>query len=187
MTYLRNVITSAPSLHFDIEISPDPDDATHWIPLAMSIGGAYVGRTPLDKDELVSAALEGICEAVKKPVESNRKALVRDSVHNAISRAIQEAELVRTPRMEKWRKGIGPLAIEELTEDPITPPDTAWELLDDILALCSDRERAIVELRVQGHSDANIAEMIGLSRTTVFVIRKGIYERLGKTVRGNAA
>ena len=57
-----------------------------------------------------------------------------------------------------------------------TGPDS--NLLDRILACCETYEdRAIVSLRIEGYTDAEIGEELGLSRQTVNRRREAIEER----------
>jgi RNA polymerase sigma factor (sigma-70 family) len=59
--------------------------------------------------------------------------------------------------------------------------DGQSDLLDSILACCeSEQEQTIVRLRVQGYTDADIGEQLGLSRATVGRRRKEIEQRMKK-------
>lgn len=52
------------------------------------------------------------------------------------------------------------------------------DLLDAILDCCeSDEERAIVDLRIKGYKDDEIASQLEISKTTIFMLRRQLYQR----------
>lgn len=53
------------------------------------------------------------------------------------------------------------------------------ELLDLIQGCCeSDEERAIVDLRIKGYVDSEIARQLDIPKTTVFMLRRELYQRV---------
>jgi len=162
--------------------SDNPNDAQHWCKFAILIASQYAGRTALDTDELVSAAMEGVVVALKKEATSDRRAQVRLEIHKAISTAIEYSEPVRVPHTSDDR--ITGDAQQFVPRSRMEMPDIAsaeaecMELLEEILACCSSElERDIVIERARGLSDSEIATMHGYSRKTIWIIRKEIEAR----------
>lgn len=158
----------------------DPSDPRHWCRFAILIASQYVGRTALESDELVSAAMEGVAVAFKKEANSDRRAQVRLEVHKAISMAIEYSDMVRIPHS----------SADNLSEDEqrfvphnrVQMPDVCApaeaECMEEILACCSSElERDIVIERARGMSDSEIATLHGFSRQTIWILRKEIEDR----------
>ena len=58
-------------------------------------------------------------------------------------------------------------------------PSQEAELLDLIRAQCeSDEERAIVDLRIKGYVDSEIAKALDIPLTTTFMLRRELYQRV---------
>lgn len=52
------------------------------------------------------------------------------------------------------------------------------DLLEAILGCCeTDEERAIVDLRIKGYVDEEIASQLEISKTTIFMLRRELYQR----------
>lgn len=160
----------------------DSNDARHWCKFAILIASQYTGRTSLDTDELVSAAMEGVAVALKKEANTDRRAQVRLEIHKAISTAIEYAEPIRVPHSSDDR--LGEHEQQFVPRSRVEMPDVAgqevrcMELVEEILACCSsDLERDIVIERARGMSDSDIAKLHGYSRQTIWILRKEIEAR----------
>ena len=58
-------------------------------------------------------------------------------------------------------------------------PRQEAELLEMIVGLCeSDEERAIVDLRIKGYVDAEIARQLDIPLTTTYMLRRELYARV---------
>ena len=68
--------------------------------------------------------------------------------------------------------------LSELGHDP--RPET--ELLNLIVSQCeTDEERAIVDLRMKGYKDDEIARQLDIPKTTIFMLRRELYQRCLET------
>ena len=154
----------------------DPKQSTYWIKFAILVAGQYVGRCALDNEELVSAAMEGVCEAMPKlDLDRNPRAFVRERVHKAISMAIEYADTIRVPHTSEARdEDFVPIARVDMP-DISSPEGEVMELLEEILACCSnDVEREIILGRARSLSDRDLGRMHGFSHQTIWVMRKEI-------------
>jgi DNA-binding NarL/FixJ family response regulator len=146
-------------------------------------------------DILVSAALEGITDAVHHVssgeglTHDNLTGYVTDYIHRYVSRALEDQHTVRVPRttMQDARaqgrtlicpSRVGfddPALARRLAQHDELYDFEIKELVDKVVQ--SDMERKILELRQSGHSDAEIATELSLSKTSVFLIRKQVERR----------
>lgn len=162
--------------------------------MTLSIVGRYMAclDNQSKSDELVSAAVEGLVSAVNNIRENglphdNLTGYLVENVHTYISTAIEKFPTVRIPGRTKRRhkgKFVTPTTAE-LTDKVIdqhfdrkisqSSQIEADEMVEQIVQ--SPRERQVIELRIEGYKDAEIAKLIGLGTTTVFVIRTQLQER----------
>lgn len=164
--------------------------------LAMQIVGRYLSVLRSDKwaDDLVSAAMEGIGDALVKIVagemtHTNLTGYITSYVHRYISRALECRPIVRVPRITNFDRkaaGLEPLRMDRVgfshpsiigcvSKDLGQFDVEIREIIEKVVE--NDQERQILELRQAGKTDAEIADQLDLSKTTVFVIRKGIETR----------
>lgn len=164
--------------------------------LAMQIVGRYLHRLKSDRlsDLLVSAALEGIIDAVHRVSagsmeHDNLSGYVTDYIHRYVSRALEDVPTVRVPRTTQQSARYRGETVRRPSRVGFDDPDllrrTAKhddindfeikEIIDKIIQ--SDLERRILELRQEGQTDAEIATALSLSKTSVFLIRKQVERR----------
>lgn len=164
----------------------DPKQSTYWIKFAILVAGQYVGRCTLDNEELVSAAMEGVCEAMPKlDLDRNPLAFVREKVHKAISMAIEYASMIRVPHTSEDRDEtlVRPAQVE--MSDVASPEGEIMELLEEILACCSSElEREIILGRARGLSDRELGKLHYFSHQTIWVMRKEVEERYVERTMG---
>lgn len=182
-----------------LEIRAGNVAAAHYVILShvrmmLSIVGRYMAclDNQSKSDDLVSAAVEGLCHAVGKIKEDglphdNLTGYLVETMHTYISTAIERFPTVRVPGRSKRRhqKFLPTPVTSELTDAVIeqhfdrrinsSSQMEADEMVEKIVQ--SPRERAIIEYRIEGYKDAEIAKLIGLGTTTVFVIRNTLQER----------
>jgi len=73
----------------------------------------------------------------------------------------------------------GPASIDDvLKRDGTRDPRSIVDLTDELMGCCeSPAEREIVKHRQEGRSDAEIANILGIPKTTTYMMRRGIYAR----------
>lgn len=149
--------------------------------------GAFVKANPKYqylRDDLVSAGYVGLVEAVNDIVKGECSGspggFVNLSVTDAICRCIDEDSLIQIPyRSRKRLKDIPTVTRSLPTSIPCVDTSTAEELTEEILAVCeTPADRQIVLMRKQGHNDREIAQTLGLSSHTIYILRRDIYARL---------
>lgn len=150
------------------------------------------------RDDLVSAGLVGLCEAVdmmqkkgrvKKP---NPTGYIYTAIDNHLAKVADEESTIVVPHeTQKLARQQG---------KPITPPRAVGlkatescfsrlstvdiaaghELEDEIRACCRDEiDVKIVEMKSAGHTDSEIAKAVGMSsHSTITKRRKKLFERL---------
>lgn len=167
--------------------------------LAMQIVGRYLavlGRNDKWADELVSAAMEGLVDAVEKVVagqmeHDNLTGYIVAYIHRYISQVLERRPIVRVPRQTNFDRkaaGLEPLRMQRVGLTDVPTEDIGHldieikELLEK--AVQNDQDRQVLELRQAGKTDTEIADELDLSRTTVFVIRKGIETRFMELYNG---
>ena len=156
------------------------------ITLAIHIVGRYINVLGTDKDAdfMFSSALEGICTAVhriKKGVmkHENVTGYITDCIHSAISDELDRLHFIRIPeRTRNLHKHKIPdferhnlQEYEVYTYDALEVEETKEKLIE------SDRDREILNYRLAGHSDPEIATMLGVSRQTVNLYRREMQKR----------
>ena len=169
---------------------------THLV-LALNIVGRYITAlgSSSQSDELVSSAVDGLCCAVQKIAKremnhNNLTGYVTEYMHRYISESIEHSPMVRVPartKRDRRQKGLesSQPATRQLTEaviekqfDKKLKQTTDLELKEIVDRLVqSDLERSIIELRVEGRSDLEVANQLGMSNTTVYMIRRELQNR----------
>jgi len=163
--------------------------------LALSIAGRYLSLidNKSRSDDLVSAAVEGLCHGVNKIKNEglphdNLTGYLTECIHRYVSEFLESTPVVvmsgRTKRHYK-QKGIKskiPIT-QELTEAIIEKQFDALPLssieLDEILdkVVQSPTERSVIELRMEGRKDEEIGLLLGLSKSSVLLIRRELESR----------
>jgi hypothetical protein len=146
-------------------------------------------------DELLSAALEGLCHGVNKIKEeglphNNLTGYLIETMHRFISDHLEKFPMVRIPgRTKRYRRQIGKELRQpetrELTESIVESHfcDTRKKVsaleIEEILGkiIQSPTEKSIIDLRMLGYKDAEIAFQLGLSKTSIFLMRRELERR----------
>lgn len=161
-----------------------------FIPLLGQIVGRYCAKlgTLRYTDELMSSGLEGITYAIER-VENghlnhdNLGGYVVSFIHQYLSTCTERLPLVRVPggtvRAYKKRKIDIPDRFTRRRLKDVEYENPDHELSDLIDCVCvSNREKTILKMRQEGFTDSEIAEHIGVHRTTVSLTRREIGKRL---------
>lgn len=163
--------------------------------LALGIVGRYmmVIENQTKSDDLVSAAVEGLCEGVNKIrheglPHTNLSGFLAEYIHRFISDYLDKFSTVRVPGRTRRRLGTefhAPATIElnsslidknlEIRLHDLEEIEVR-ELIDKISE--NDLDRKIIALRMEGHKDDAIGLQLGVSKTTVYLIRRDIEKRL---------
>jgi RNA polymerase sigma factor (sigma-70 family) len=147
------------------------------------------------RDDMMSAGFVGLCEAVDR---MRKVGLVKNPrptgcISHAIDRAINhlvdrantivvpdrvqrraraEGEPIRPPRI------VSEKALFDVHDSAYQNQDALKEVYEEALACCNNkREKRIVSMRAAGHTDAEIAPIVNLSRRRVSVLREAIFKR----------
>lgn len=173
--------------------------------LALQIVGRYLAVLRSDSlaDDLVGAALEGLVDAVHRVStgeamkdHDNLRGFVTSTIHRYVSEHLERHRAVHVPgRTVRHRRqhgqdstGPGQIALDDprvLRFRAEHPRELEVEIKDLLEAVIqSEDERTILRLRQEGLGDADIAEQMGLSKTTVFVIRQGLEKRFLEQLYG---
>lgn len=160
--------------------------------LALNIVGRYltVLGDASRSDDLVGAATEGLCYGVNKIKDeglshTNLTGYLTEIMHRFISEAIARAPVVHVPPGTKRPKDAKKPATQELTDTVIEAQfdrkiNTAStielkEIMDKIIH--SDLERTIVDLRIAGYTDLDIANQTDMCNTSIYMIRRELGKR----------
>jgi RNA polymerase sigma factor (sigma-70 family) len=172
--------------------------------LAMSIVAKYAHRYPYLTDDMVGAAMMGICQAVEwaptRLYDNNITPYIYQTCERFIRDLIEKRNVVNMPRemYQKLREedAFVPLVqminaikddednyfdeydlITEQSARIIDENPILFEELIESLAL-SSRDKMIVNLLVEEYSQTEIAKLIGVSDEMIRLIRKQIGEKL---------
>jgi RNA polymerase sigma factor (sigma-70 family) len=173
------------------------------IKLAMAIVGRYYGRTRNSADDLVGAALYGLCQAVewapKRLHDHNITPYIVSTIHRHISDHIEQNHLVRIPR-ETYKNlretgSVVPLPIDKNRDldifiddeeyeyvDRVTPvhkDDTPQIIIDEIRSslMLTDFEDKMLDLKLKGFTYREIADRLGSSFQWIDNLFIGLRER----------
>lgn len=159
------------------------------IRLAISIVDRYIVNFScryLD-DELDDAAIEGVVVAVNRIEQGHMKhdnatGYIVKFIHNYVSNCLRKSRVVPAPRGHLYKKGV-PIREETVTSDS----ETLSEIRDLInCSIRNKKERRVVDLKIAGHTDKEVAKIMDISQVTVFRIRQTLetrFERLNRDGR----
>ncbi len=162
---------------------------------------AYLRQSPqyaFLRDDLISAGLVGLCEAVDamqkrgRVKSANPTGYIYTAIDNHLTETVDEESTIVVPHRTQKRareednpivcpRAVGAKATESCFSRLSTADVSAGhELKDEIMACCRDDvDVKIVEMRIAGHTDSEIAEAVGLSgHQTISRRRKKIFARL---------
>lgn len=144
------------------------------------------------EDDMRSEGFLAVTKAVNKiaegdlPETNNPTGYVSVAIHNRISNHVMDEATIRVPRSvaPDQRASVSARVFEGLESDMAATMDHE-ELVDtkDILdSLCqTEYDSAIMDLRTRGYTDAEVATQLGLPPTTVYMLRRELYERFQQT------
>ncbi len=153
------------------------------IRLAFSIVSRYTDSFPYLVDDLKSAAMMGIIIAVNKIAKNSMAAhdnvtgYIVVNVNYAIRREIQNNLAIQSPR-DKEVLRVTNSTLYNVGTRHSQLSSQLYEIWDSVDSLTEDQlEKQILELRSEGHTDNEVAEFLGLSRSSVTRIRKNLFEK----------
>jgi RNA polymerase sigma factor (sigma-70 family) len=144
------------------------------------------------RDDMVSEGKLAVVKAVNKiaegykPETDNPTGYVSVAIHNGISNFAMDEATIRVPRgvAPDQRASVSVRVFEGLETD-MAATMAHEELVDtkDVLdSLCqTEYDRAIMDLRERGYTDAEVAAQLEIPPTTVYMLRRELYERFQQT------
>lgn len=159
---------------------------------------SYLARFPSCshlREDLVSQGYVGLVTAVNNMVgqtvpEPNPLGFMSMHIQFALGELMDMEATIRVPRrtyLENKAKGKiigrpvkeGSASVDDvLKRDGERDPRAIVDLMDELMGCCeSPVEREIVMHRRDGRSDAEIADILGIPKTTTYMMRRGIYAR----------
>lgn len=147
------------------------------------------------KDDLISAGHLGLTEAVNKMVasdvtEPNPTGFISVYIQSAIGELMDREAGLRVPgrtyRRKKKKGTAMEVPVKEASidadhvfqQEALQDPRAVVDLLDEIMGCCeTPQEREIVRLRIEGRKDDEVADILGLPKTTAYMLRRGIFAR----------
>lgn len=171
--------------------------------LAIYIAGQYVKASHNRglSDELVSAALLGLTEGCNRILKGDYNLLnhvtpfLAMCAHSECSKVVGCQDLIPVPVKSNWRAG-GTLnvRIEALSDTGkrvsdnmganCRPVDTNIEMIDMIMSCAkTEFEEKLLKHRIEGRSDKQIAELLGVSRSYVQDVRSLLERRYNEKAR----
>ena len=147
-----------------------------YMRLALSIAARY-SFFGARFDEVSSAALLGVCEAVKrieeeKVVFDNITGYVIHYIHQYCSDAVRRDSLVPMPRGKKRAQ------TQTYTDTFTVQDNNVCELLDVLDSIIkTPEEQQVVDCRAQGMTDQQTADQMSVDRSKVTRIRLQLYKR----------
>jgi hypothetical protein len=171
--------------------------------LALSIVGRYIAVMKSDRlaDEMVSAAMEAVATGLAKIMagemeHDNLTGYLTAKIHSYVSDVIERQPTVSIPRRTVRHQIANDKEARKLSRVDFNSPavlravtrreETDFEI-NEILdrAIQNDLDRQVIDLRRDGWTDEKIAEFLELSKTSVFVIRKGVETRFWELFYGS--
>lgn len=147
------------------------------------------------RDDLKSAGYVAVVEAVRSMVGAyvenpNATGFISQKIYFALGQLIDSEQGIRVPGQTYRKKKAagkeirvplrdGTLEVEHtLQKEGTADPRSMVDLRDELDGCCeSDVDRDIIRLREEGLSDADIAERLGIPKTTTYMLRRAIYAR----------
>jgi len=162
--------------------------------LAMQIVSRYhakIGIVDLCEDllgEAFLALVHGCRAAQTRLVDNNITPYLISKVHSAISNYLANAKTISIPRTtyNKYNGMLKPPKVEPL-QDKASNQDIVSEVIGEELSLrcCTNpMQRDILQRRLSGESDMDIARVAGVSRSTITRLRQQIGENLTALRKG---
>jgi DNA-directed RNA polymerase specialized sigma subunit len=148
--------------------------------IARRIAGWYILKARHLADDLNSAAMEGVVTAVDR---INRGLVSHDNyygyicyfIHQFLGKEIRLNDTITPPQRRAHKKCVS-------LDFPVATIDSSiaiWDTMEQLeVAIDNDSTlRAIVDLRIIGHTDEEIATVVGISLSGVWRFRKQLEEQ----------
>lgn len=147
------------------------------------------------REDLLSQGYVGLVTGVRKMVgqsvpEPNPTGFISLYIHHALGEVFDLEATIRVPQRTWLRKRQEGATITVPTKeysitsfntfnrDGERDPRAIVDLTDEVYGCCENSiEKEIVRLRIEGHKDDEIATILGLPKTTTYMMRRGIYAR----------
>jgi DNA-directed RNA polymerase specialized sigma24 family protein len=147
------------------------------------------------KDDLLSQGYVGLVTAVNNMVggqveEPNPTGFMSMWIHREIGELLDYESAIRVPKRSYLRKKKADAEFEvptkeasidadyTLDKDGDRDPRSMVDFFDEIIGCCETQiEEQIVKHRVEGRTDAEIAVILGLPKTTTYMMRRDVYDR----------
>ena len=146
------------------------------MPTAASIGAWYAKTHGRTADDMVSAAYLGLCKAAANPPAHNNfigHAIV--TIHGACKQAIEDENIVE----RRARRKIGTRYKVAIQETEIERDPAHNMIAEELMARFDKRERIVVEMRMEGFTQTEIATTLSVSQPMIYKILASIKEKLG--------
>jgi hypothetical protein len=150
-------------------------------------------------DDLMSEGIIGLVQAVNKMANpdaddgvagANPTGLISIYIYHRLGELIDKEVTMRIPARTRRRKSAAgkellvPTKESSLTSrytfeiEGLTDPRSMIEMMDELYGCCETAiERRLIELRIEGRKDDEIAMTLGLPKTTAYMMRRSIYAR----------
>lgn len=167
------------------------------IALGCQIVGTYLealrGRQHLDllTSEMAFAVTTAVNDFPTRCEHDNITGYIVECIHSKISKSLEDLPAVRVPgatqrkRKERGKDYLPAIGLVDannsIIQKGIYKEDTNLQQpeVDELMLKISinEQEREVLRLRLEGLSDMDVGTQLGLHRTTVHAIRKGIQSR----------
>lgn len=156
---------------------------------------AYLVRFPQNshlRDDLISQGFAGLTEAVNNMVgrevqDPNPTGFISQHIQHALGELMDTEATIRIPirtyirhkdTMEPAAKEHSLTVQDVLDREGQQDPRAIVDLRDELEGCCEcDLDRDIIRLREEGRSDETIATMLGIPKTTAYMMRRSLYAR----------
>jgi len=147
-------------------------------------------------DDLLSQGNAGLVAAVNRMVgrsadkKKNPTGFMSLYIHHYVRNLLYTECAVKVPRTSYFRKKHKgqeikvPVKEGSLTVDDVfqkeaqADPRAMVDFMDELLGACDDeKDRQLIQMRIENYSDYAIAEILGVPKSTVFDMRKAILSR----------
>jgi RNA polymerase sigma factor (sigma-70 family) len=143
----------------------------------------YARRNRRQVDDLISAANLGLVQAVQWACEgrlrdSNITPYIASTVHRFCRECIEQDHNIVVDR-RAWKKGATVCMVRDAAVEPVEecPVDGAL-IMAEVLSLFCVRHQTVIELRLAGYKQVEIAERLNVSQPMVFKYLREIKEKL---------
>lgn len=152
------------------------------IRLTVSIASKYASKVKSNSDEIVSAALYGLFHAIYKAPEklkdNNIAPWIASCVHRYCGEEVINILKKSVCSYSSLKRGRLSAIFEPLNSDYEQKRDFSQELKECIESLAiDDLDLSIIKLRIEGYTDEDISQIIGIPKTNIFRRRKNLEQR----------